>query len=409
MYGYVSVRTLLVRHERTETWKHALTRVEILEKGQNKPESANWEFETGNLIKATVSHEEFIELLDLVVEKGELSLPGRPAVDVDGRFSWQEYLCSKRRPFNLPWPTNYFQYRQNANAVLPGGSFVSLQSPAFGDISSLLQEQLGVEPGQPQGDTVGFFLPNYLARIEAIRLGRRHIAIHTSAKGIDLGSLRGKLHVTGNGGKRNLHLDFQFEQEVQIIPLDFAPIGLYLGLLSADTGAVVDFRGFHLTRGTLPAETGDVEWESTSEEQLDALILQGENERVEFKPSLANGEDIAETVIAFANGTGGIIVVGVDDRGNLLGFAGQQSENSVRNFLRHHCEPPINPRVYAAEVGGKSVLVIDVAEGLDKPYTLRGRGVIVRSGSTDRAATRDEIDAFYERKRGTPDIFGVFS
>lgn len=50
------------------------------------------------------------------------------------------------------------------------------------------------------------------------------------------------------------------------------------------------------------------------------------------------------------------------------------------------------------KIEGKPILVIAVPEGKDKPYQVKDRGVFVRSGGTDRIATRYELDEFYKRR-----------
>ena len=46
---------------------------------------------------------------------------------------------------------------------------------------------------------------------------------------------------------------------------------------------------------------------------IETLITRGENQLVEFKSSLRVREEIGETISAFANTHGGVILVGVSD------------------------------------------------------------------------------------------------
>ena len=50
-----------------------------------------------------------------------------------------------------------------------------------------------------------------------------------------------------------------------------------------------------------------------------SLIAQGESKTLEFKRELPRFEQIAKTVIAFANTSGGKLLIGVDDNGSLVG------------------------------------------------------------------------------------------
>ena len=54
-------------------------------------------------------------------------------------------------------------------------------------------------------------------------------------------------------------------------------------------------------------------------EQLTSLIKQGESHTLEFKKSTANLQSAFETICAFLNGDGGIVLIGVTDDGQLIG------------------------------------------------------------------------------------------
>ncbi len=55
-------------------------------------------------------------------------------------------------------------------------------------------------------------------------------------------------------------------------------------------------------------------------EKLKALIKQGEGYHLEFKQSIpSKASDLAEEICAFANAAGGILLIGVDDKGTITG------------------------------------------------------------------------------------------
>lgn len=126
--------------------------------------------------------------------------------------------------------------------------------------------------------------------------------------------------------------------------------------------------------------------------------MQGENDRVEFKLNFGQGSEFAETVVSFANGTGGAILIGIDQNSNIAGCNAEGAENTVRNIIRRYCEPSIDPTIELAQVNDKTIIVVKVKEGTDKPYNHREKGVMVRYGSTNRVATRDELDSLYKEK-----------
>ena len=55
--------------------------------------------------------------------------------------------------------------------------------------------------------------------------------------------------------------------------------------------------------------------------ELNDLIANGENSGVEFKGDVIDGHELAKELVAFANGWGGRVLLGVDDDGSIRGLA----------------------------------------------------------------------------------------
>lgn len=55
-------------------------------------------------------------------------------------------------------------------------------------------------------------------------------------------------------------------------------------------------------------------------------IQKGESKTLEFKQQLPQGEQLAKTLVAFANTSGGKLIVGVDDKRNIVGIQGDEFE-----------------------------------------------------------------------------------
>jgi len=66
-------------------------------------------------------------------------------------------------------------------------------------------------------------------------------------------------------------------------------------------------------------------------------------------------------VIAFANTAGGIILIGVDDDGTIVGVDDPAHiQEQLTNTIAHRIKPQILPEFHVFEAKGKSVLVIQV-------------------------------------------------
>jgi ATP-dependent DNA helicase RecG len=143
-----------------------------------------------------------------------------------------------------------------------------------------------------------------------------------------------------------------------------------------------------------------------TEDELRALVRQGEGQRVEFKAAEADAADIARAIVALANSGGDSVLLGVGDGGELLGLWYDQPPHITRhirtmpdlsawrqwvvNVSRHNCEPavPIGLEHVAAE--GRDMLVVQVPDGRDKPYRANGR-VYMRIDKDVHEATREEV------------------
>ena len=124
-------------------------------------------------------------------------------------------------------------------------------------------------------------------------------------------------------------------------------------------------------------------------------ILAGESKNVEFKENLPEKSiKYMKSVVAFANGTGGKIIFGIADKTReVIGFDKEdmfKKMDAIANAVLDSCEPAIIPDITLQTVEGKTVIVVEVSEGRQRPYYIKalGRdgGVYVRVAGTTRLA-----------------------
>ena len=102
--------------------------------------------------------------------------------------------------------------------------------------------------------------------------------------------------------------------------------------------------------------------------------------------------NLGAEVCAFANATGGVILIGVSDDGDVVGVGSHNRLKSQVQTTARSADPPI--AVEVESVGG--VLVVTVPEQHSKPYSFSGR-FYVREGSNCQQMSRDEIrESFYK-------------
>lgn len=153
-----------------------------------------------------------------------------------------------------------------------------------------------------------------------------------------------------------------------------------------------------------------------------------EDEQLEYKAAKHNEQsnkleytaDLLETIVAFANTGGGVILLGVSDDTHgrpesILGIdrGGKRNsdpEGSIRNACAAGIEPhvAIDTRLVEDDSGGnelpRRVLIIRVRAGRLPPYSQRGRGIMIRHGDHDRVATVREIEALFSRRQDAENV-----
>lgn len=112
------------------------------------------------------------------------------------------------------------------------------------------------------------------------------------------------------------------------------------------------------------------------------LIAQGENETTGFQGAGTPVEALAESICGMLNQQGGTIVVGVARGGRLDGVADpEQRIQQLHDYVASHMHPRPLFSATIHDRSGKPVLIIDVPQGADKPYSLN-RAIYVRVGAS---------------------------
>jgi predicted HTH transcriptional regulator len=127
-----------------------------------------------------------------------------------------------------------------------------------------------------------------------------------------------------------------------------------------------------------------------SEPELVELIAGGEGKTLEFKRGLPRDEKTARSLVAFANTRGGILLIGVGDRGELIGAPRpKQTLEHLREIAEFAIEPPLAVETQLVVVDGRKIVCCSVPLSPKRPHAvLRADGepeIVVRAGSSNRA------------------------
>lgn len=128
---------------------------------------------------------------------------------------------------------------------------------------------------------------------------------------------------------------------------------------------------------------------------MDIRLPQAENQYIEFKSESVKAIELAAEIVAFANGEGGEIWLGVEDDGSVSGLS-RSYEEDVMNICRTACIPPIMPNYEPLNIEGRQVARIHIPRGKDKPYYTSRQKYFVRVGSTKRVASKEELMRLFQ-------------
>ena len=135
----------------------------------------------------------------------------------------------------------------------------------------------------------------------------------------------------------------------------------------------------------------------SSDHSLLLEIQKGESQTLEFKEQLPKGQQVAKTLIAFANTSGGKLVVGVSDDRQLVGIQDDifELQDQITSMINELCMPNILPYIYIENIQGIELLVIEVSRGSLLPYYLKpqgkAQGTYIRLGASNRVASPEYI------------------
>lgn len=123
-------------------------------------------------------------------------------------------------------------------------------------------------------------------------------------------------------------------------------------------------------------------------ESLSDLLAGGEGARTEFKRAMPS--DLGREICAFANATGGVILLGIADDGEVVGIGGHNRLKSEILSIARSADPPIKVEVESEN----SVLSVRIPPQSAKPYSFGGR-FFMRDGASSQQLSRDEIREFF--------------
>ncbi len=97
-------------------------------------------------------------------------------------------------------------------------------------------------------------------------------------------------------------------------------------------------------------------------------IAEGEHLKQDFKMRIDDAQKIARSLVAFANTSGGRLLIGVKDNGNVSGVRPEEELHMIVRSAEEFCQPHVHFTHAVWKVEGKAVLEIQIEESSVKPH-----------------------------------------
>lgn len=81
----------------------------------------------------------------------------------------------------------------------------------------------------------------------------------------------------------------------------------------------------------------------------------------------------------------------------------------IENYITGNLDPLPNFEITNVTVKDTPITILEVPEGNNKPYSHRELGFFVRSGGSNRSATRIDMDKIYEERQSGVSRYSIWS
>ncbi len=140
----------------------------------------------------------------------------------------------------------------------------------------------------------------------------------------------------------------------------------------------------------------------TTRTQLLAIIGNGENSGVEFKRDAVANRELARELVAFSNLEGGMVLLGVDDDGSVVGLTRERLEEWVMTACRDKIRPAVIPYFETVKDvrAGRDVAVVRVPRGVNVHGLWHNNRHVytIRVGSQTREPTPEELSRLFQQR-----------
>lgn len=396
-----SLRTMLQRED--SSWKNCFSMLKLIKKGSRE----NVKFDYGKYvfeeqILDTSKGSDIISNIYSkdVTGKSSLIIPNYDSFKIDS-VPQVIFIASKSEYSGLEsieYPLRFFNFgvQNDSKGNITFQNLLKKGLPFYPNIGEAILDlfELGWQNFGSFGE-VYVVIPDYRARIELLKIvfSRAEIKIDSP----EIGHEDLLLKVFAKSGGRRLTLpDIKISNDTTEIDVRFHPDALSAVLFSYSDNLKIDEKEF-------------TQWRSEKEgilverpdEEIVSLTKAGESQTLEYKYDVENENaknEFIESVTSFLNTNNGVILIGVDDKGDIVGT--KKSVDDIHKMIHDSCDPPpTNVKVGKKEIEGKAILIVEVPVGDSRPYqSKRTKHWYIRHNSNDMVMERSELLGMFEKK-----------
>jgi ATP-dependent DNA helicase RecG len=132
-------------------------------------------------------------------------------------------------------------------------------------------------------------------------------------------------------------------------------------------------------------------------QELELLIQEKEGYTIEYKQAFPSKlSELATELCAFANASGGVLLVGVNDRQEVTGITLDNTQRSRIQGVINLIDPTVAIKVSEQQVNGKMILCFECPAGEQKPYAVSG-SIYIRNGpNSERIISTEQMRRLFQ-------------
>jgi len=371
-------------------WRNLLTKFDFVRRGESRPDQLSYQYEEAAIIRRLLPHAEAAIVLEKLSSEGVLET-GSPLGEVP--FQWALSVGTPTRYFTSAWsgwPSDIFTIGL-LSGVPRQGALVAASPPYFPTLEQVLWQFFGFRDPNYMDHfrgAVQVVLPDFRARISKLTIALGYLKVDIENIFLRPDELVAQVYAD-NAGRLLAQKTVDPVEPSLKVDLDDRPSFVSVALVDKPTGETLQIKSFQAGRGSLES---DVIFE-TSLQEIEQMLLDGENEVLEFKERVQKETPsrLAKTAVAFANTEGGTIVIGVDDDGRVVGCEIEGLRDRVTSILRGQCDPAPLIETEVVQHQDKPLLLVKVSQSKDRLHIVRDVGPLIRANATNRVPTGDEL------------------